>query len=112
MTAAALPERIRKRLADWKEDGRPPITLWNWNGRRRLIIGGRHTGGWMITPRITLDPRHITVGVTWEAPGWGVDEDDPDPSIGLHLPGIYLWARIIRVHPGYLCVARARRDAA
>jgi hypothetical protein len=105
MTATTLTKRIR----DWKEHGRPPVTVWNRDGRRRLVVGGGRTRGWMLAPQLVLDPGQLIVGVTWQAPWHGTDYADPNPVVFLHLPGAYLWSRIYRVHAGFRAIPCTER---
>jgi hypothetical protein len=100
-----LIHAAQARYRDWCEDGRPPVTVWNRMGRHRLVIGGGRTPGWMLVPRLSLDPRQLTVGVTWQDHAF----EDPDPLFTLHLPAVCLWVRAYRVAPGYRALARERR---
>ena len=74
--------------------------------RRGLAVGGtRRLGGWVVVPRLTVDPLQLTVGINLQ-----VNEfEDPDPLASFHFPGIYLWLRFYRIRPGYRAKRRARR---
>jgi hypothetical protein len=102
----ALVSNLHKRYRDWCEDGRGPVTVWNRMGRHRVVIGGGRTPGWMLIPRLSLDPRQLTVGVTWQVDAF----EDPDPLVTLHLPAVCLWARAYRVHAGFRAIPRNQRD--
>jgi hypothetical protein len=104
----ALPT-LRQRLHEWREEGGPPAwTIYNRMGRRRLILGGGRTRGWMLVPHLSVDLRQLTFGVSWQKEAF----EDPDPLVSLHVPGACLWVRIYQVNPGYRPLAHARGEAA
>jgi hypothetical protein len=102
----ALIHAAQARYQAWCEDGRPPVTVWNRMGRHRLVIGGGRRSGWMLVPRVSLNSRQLTVGVTWQTHAF----EDPDPIVSLHIPGICLWARAYRVHAGFRDIPRDQHD--
>jgi hypothetical protein len=68
------------------------------------MVGGGRMRGWMFVPRLSVDLRRLTLGVSWQNEAF----EDPDPIVSLHLPGVCLWARIYQVKPGYRRLACER----
>jgi hypothetical protein len=100
----ALASTLRQRYQDWVEDGAVPYWIaWNRRYRRRLVIGGGRTHGWMLTPQLVVDLRNLTCGIYWQHHG-----EDPQPFFSLHIPGVYLGVSIAKVAPGYRARASAR----